>query len=309
MDRRRLMTLLWLAFAAWVGMTLFDAPRNRGVERPRGTAETGSTIETGSTVAQAQPVQPDAVARQHPIEPAAMRTVVPPGDFSRNREMLEAMARGGNAEAALRLGEVLRACAPVTNRSRRAPLAITAQTPFDLDLRAIGVLPVDATLGPAELERVALCDGVRDYTDADRLAALDWLVLAADLGAPVAMAMRFDVELERIGGDRATRIDQAHRLVELRPRASAMLQRAADTGEPRALARLAAAHASGDIATRDPVLARAYELAAASMFMRAGSGRAAEMQRFGAALDPAQRRQAGDAAERILARCCTPEVE
>ena len=254
-------------------------------------------------------------------EPALPKEV-PLTDFSRNRATLEAMARAGNADAAFRLGEVLRACGPdaggpfaitmhrrlggrnAGQRREHAPGTVALDSTFRVDLGALGVLPPGTYLLPDEIERVTLCDGARDFTEADRAAAYDWLVLAADLGVPRAMAMRYDIELEHIGSDAAARIHQAGKLIALRPRASAMLQRAADIGEPHALARMAQARASGDLAERDPLLAQAYEIAADTMFQRIGAPFTQALQRLHASGDAERREQVEDAARDILRRCC-----
>lgn len=284
---------------------------DRRRDRPAPVAH--ASVTPASTAA--KPARPAATDRV-----PALPKDVPVTDFSRNRATLEAMARAGSADAAQRLGDVLRACAPdadgpfaiamhrrLAGRGGAPPQAVTLDPQFGLDLGAIGVLPPNTYLMPDEVERVTLCDGVHAYTDADRAAAYEWLVLAAELGAPRAMAMRFDIELERIGGDVAARIDQAGRLVALRPRASAMLQRAAATGEPRALARLSRAHASGDLAVRDDLLADAYAVAADAMSARAGAPGTQTLQRLRAAGDAARQARVEDAADAILARCCAPE--
>lgn len=249
---------------------------------------------------------------------------VPQGDFTRNRATLETLARAGNAEAAQRLGDVLRHCAParITPPAASGYLSWTGVHPntrtqrteptppaADLvDLGGLGVLAPNTYLMPAEIERIALCDGVRHYTEADRAAAYDWLVLAADLGSPPAMAQRFDLELEHIGTHPAARVEQAARLVALRPRARAMLHRAADMGEPRALARLSRAHASGDLAAKDAVLADAYELAADTMFARSGAPGTQALQRLRATGDTERIARAEAAADDILARCCAQDT-
>lgn len=313
MTRRMQMVLCLVVLAACVvALLAVDRPRDGLEPEVRALPRESSGARSASSVA--------AVERERTLPKE-----VPLTDFSRNRPTLEAMARSGNADAAFRLGEVLRACVPDADgplavtmhrqlseratgqRREYTPGVVALDSNFRLDLGGLGVLPPNTYLLPAEVERVALCDGARDSTSADRAAAYEWLVLAADLGAPRAMAMRYDIELEHIGADTAARIDQAGRLIALRPRASAMLQRAADTGEPHALARMAQAHASGDLAERDALLADAYEIAADTMFERVGAPSMQAIQRLRASGDTARLAQVEDAVDTILARCCAPE--
>ncbi|MBB5208488.1 hypothetical protein [Chiayiivirga flava] len=310
---RRMLSIVAVLSLACVMLLAVDT----GQDAPRSTAEASPTQSSSAKVARS-----DAADHRRASLPE-----IPLTAFSSNRATLEAMARAGSAEAAQRLGDVLRGCAPdadgplaiavhrrLSGRDRvgtpgnRDGVQVVAFDPqFGVDLGNLGVLPPNTYLMPDEVERVSLCDGVRDYTDADRAAAYHWLVLAADLGAPRAMAMRFDIELEHIGSTAAARIDQAGRLIALRPRASAMLRRAADTGNRHALARMSQAHASGDLAARDDLLADAYAVAADEMSARAGAPGTQTLQRLRAAGDAVRQAQVEDAAQAILARCCAPE--
>lgn len=315
MTRRMQMVVCLVVLAACVVALL-------AVDRPRGGLEREVRVPPRESNEARSASSGTAVERERTLPKD-----VPLTDFSHNRATLEAMARAGNADAAFRLGEVLRACGPDADgpfaidmhrrlsgrdaRHRRerehVPGVLELDSSFRVDLGGLGVLPPNTYLLPDEIERVTLCDGARDSTAADRAAAYDWLVLAADLGAPRAMAMRYDIELEHIGADAAARIDQAGRLIALRPRASAMLQRAADMGEPHALARMAQARASGDLAEPDALLAEAYEIAADTMFERIGAPSTQALQRLRASGDAARLAQVEDAAHDILARCCAPE--
>lgn len=245
------------------------------------------------------------IAPPRPGAPVA-GTPLPLTDFGANRATLEALAHAGRADAASRLGQVLMTCRHHVAQTREqieheTIRRVSANPSRPTDPEAT-VASVSHTVDALMVNQV-LCDGVPRLEAEDEREGFEWMIRAANLGDPLAMSMRFDVELRKADYDIANIVQNAEGLLALQPIAAQMLQRAAATGEPVALYRLARAHASGVLADRDPVRARAYEIAAVHASGQRGQVR--ERRSFRSdGLDAEQQREAERLSGEILARCC-----
>lgn len=249
-----------------------------------------------------------------PIAEATMPTVgtrtlptdpLPTTDFARNRAAIEALARAGRADAARHLGQVLTTCRFHIAKSpevfERELVKSAASRPTSASTEEQADMIAHRVEQMRQMQ--ALCDGVTEFGEEDEAMGYEWMIRAANLGDPIAMALRYDSEWRKVGFSTGGRIDAADEMLALEPVAAGMLAQAAATGEPVALRRLARAHASGVLATHDPVRARAYELAALGAERRPGYA-PRDPRAHAEGLDAAQQREAQRVADEILAACC-----
>jgi hypothetical protein len=252
-------------------------------------------------------VKPTAGSRP----PSAELAGLPAGPFNEIATELEALATAGNAAAAYRLADILGTCPsePVPSRDGFADQLVEGLAAFGSGFRFAGMQShepgVIEILLAAHDHVSSLCDGV-DGLDplTAREEARQWMAQAAALGYPPALLVQADalIGIYRTRGDI---IENAEGLRDLRRQAMGMLQRALDAGEPKALARMSRAAATGDLAPRDPVAAYGYMLAFRDVPERFPVPRAVidtRLQTLAAPLSDAQRRHAEALAAHWLQR-------
>ncbi|KRG40714.1 hypothetical protein ARC20_12905 [Stenotrophomonas panacihumi] len=178
-------------------------------------------------------------------------------------ESLASRAQAGDSQAASQLYLVLSRC------NHLARDTSIDWRPEYMDPALLDRLGMSEAQLLAGLEWNALASEAAELEDcqnipADRLRqASTWLERAAREGDPYARLVYADSVQDLVGGPREM-LAAPEKVAQFRRDAITYLQAVAATGSPEAMARLAAAYSSGVLVERDPLLAHAYEIAAAA---------------------------------------------
>ncbi|WP_146165872.1 sel1 repeat family protein [Stenotrophomonas panacihumi] len=208
------------------------------------------------------------------------------------RELVDTLtpaARKGDSHAALLIHLAINRCMRA-HRDRGDADALL--------IRAEALGSAEAALAE-EAQDIRQCSGLarEDYAHVG-----DWLSLAADFGNPLAQLL-YSMEPEMVMGSLADIIREPERVIAYKTAALSHLKDAASSGSVNALERLGQVYADGILAPADPVMARAYKLAAA----RADPAISLQEEEESAAkLTASQQADAARIAKEIYRDCCEP---